>query len=246
MKFILKLTLVSLAMCLLAKALPAQTCSLPVKYASQELTQTERSLLSFVADANRLVFDIDAVRYTNTTATLSVFVNGTLVKGVAVKKGNFNTYFALDNLNGKHVEIKGHKASSIDKREIKIFVKKPVTIFNKIGQIATEKAFEGRIPPSQSTAFIAFGACNGKARLEISVTNNNTSNMVVRVKENGNGGPLLNTFTLGGPIKNFVKYIDSDKPLYIEITNTNPSIRKDIQAVVRYTNSSTPSLNLSN
>jgi len=237
MKSILKLTLLVISMLFVVESVLAQGCNLTVKAATKELTRTQKSLLSFVADADRMIFDIDAHQHTNTVATLSVFVDGRMVKGVAVKKGKFDAYFALNNLNGKHVEIKGHKASPTNKRKVSIQVKKFISIFNKVYSVATQKAFTTRIPPSDSRSFTSFGACNGKAKLTVSVTNNNLANMVVRVREGSSGGRLLNTFTLGGSTKSFIKYINSDKNLHITFTNTNPAMRKEIRASVKYTNS---------
>jgi len=245
MKLITKLSLLSIGILFFMESLAAQGCNLPFKYASKELTQREQTLLSFVADANRLIFDIDSYRYTNTVASLSVYVDGNMVKGVAIKKGRSDTYFALNNLDGKHIEIKGHKASPTNRRDVKIYVKKVISTFNKNGRVASQGDFTTRIPPSGKRGFPAFAACNGKAKLLVSVTNSNLANMVVRVRQSSNSGNILQTFTLGGTTKSFIRYIESDKDLYIEITNTNPSMRKDIRASVRYTNS-VPSFNVNN
>jgi len=244
MNLIPKLTLTLMCMFFMVGSLISQGCNLPVKSATRDLTRTSRTLLSFVADADRMIFDIDAYRYTKSLATLSVFVDGVMVRGIAVKKGRFDTYFALNNLNDKLVEIKGHKASSTNKRQVKIVVKKVISIFNKYGSTATQAEFVSNIPRSGSRGFAAFPSCNGKAKLMISVTNSNNANLVVRVRQGSNNANVLQTFTLGGTARNFIRYIDSDEPLYIELNNTNPSMAKGIRASVRYTTRSAPTMNV--
>lgn len=60
----------------------------------------------------------------------------------------------------------------------------------------------------------------------------------MRVREGGSSGAVINTYTLGGNARNFTRIINSDKNLYIEFTNTNANVRKDIRVSVRYTTSS--------
>lgn len=244
MRFTLKTAFTTFGLILLFNTLTAQGCLLPVIQVTKNLTQNQQTLLSFVADTDRIIFDIDAKRHTNSAANLSVFVNGVLVKEVAINNGSFDTYFALNNLDGKRVEIKGNKASPVNKREVVIIVKKPVTIFNIYGAIAKQEDYTLRIPADDQKTFRSFGACNGKVKLQISVTNNNTANMIVNVKES-HTGRLLKTYSLNGPAKNFIKYINSDKDLTIEIRNTHQTMRKDVKVSVRYTDS-IPTLSINN
>jgi len=238
MHFIPKAFLTVISFLSIASLLSAQGCTLPFEQAGTNLTNNSRTLLSFTSDVDRVIFDIDANRYTRSQASLAVYVNGNLVKGVAIKKGSFDTYFALRNLQGKHIEVKGHKTSATDRRFVRIAAKKQVTWLTKHADVVKQGETTLRIPASGKKAMASFGACNGNAKLNIRVTNNNTANMVVRVREGGSGGSVIKTYTLGGSVKNFTRIINSDKDLYIEFTNTNPNLRKDIRASVRYTTSS--------
>ena len=238
MHFIPKAFLTIIFVLSIASVLSAQGCTLPFEEAGTNLTNSSRTLLSFTSDVDRVIFDIDAKRYTRSQASLSVYIDGTLVKGVAINRGPFDTYFALRNLEGKHVEIKGHKTSATDRRFVRVAAKKPTSWLTKYGSAVKESETPLRIPAGGSKAMASFAACNGNAKLNIRVTNNNTANLVVRVREGGSGGSVIKTYTLGGRAKNFTQIINSDKDLYIEFTNTNPNLRKDIRASVRYTTSS--------
>lgn len=240
MKTFFKSSLFVLFCFLLQSPLSAQGCYMPYKSATKDLTTSQQTLMSFVADADRIIFDIDAYRYTNSVATLMIFADGALKRTIAVRKGSFNTYFALTGLNGQYVEIKGHKGSPTNRRQVKITLKKTVTLFNRDGyrSLVSLREYTRNIPPLETVSFGSLGTCNGKARLSISFTGNNMANMVVRVRENGRQGRILHTYTLGGSTRNFVRYINSSENLHIEITNTNAHMRKNIRASVRYTNSS--------
>ena len=224
----------------------AQTCHVPIHKTTRDLGRSETLILSYTAANNasedRLVFRVKADIFTKSVATLNIYVDGVLSKTQAIRKGAFRTTFALRGLSGKLIEVKGMRASRVDRRRVEVTINKASNhlLLNNLGYL-NEGNLSFNIPRGDRRVFVGYPSCTGRQRFSVSITNSNNAPAIIRVREGG----TVRTFRINGSTRNITAIVASQERLIYEIENTNQSMGMRVSVSVRASNQSA-SLNVGN